>query len=407
MKKIIKLAALVCLFFSGAVFSLIIYGNEALPDEVMTMTEKVKFSAIYSAELDYDNLTPAFNGEEELQTSKSDIRLFGAIPVKNISISKAPRKYLAAGGDIIGIKLKTDGVLIIGTESFESYDGNVNPAETAGIKVGDTLISADGKKISDNDDLGKIISSSEGKAMTLRLKRNNTEFETTLIPHKSTLTDMYKGGLWVRDSTGGIGTLTFADLTTGLVGALGHGIYDVDTQGLMPTESGNLMSATLSGVTKGCNGTAGELRGSIGTDVYGKIFLNHDNGIFGSVNYFDMDCELYPVATVNEIHQGKAQIISTITGSRKEFFDIEIEKVYSGNENKNMIIRITDEDLLAVTGGIVQGMSGSPIIQDGMLIGAVTHVFLNDPTRGYGIFIENMLNTANQYSAEINGQDAA
>ncbi len=395
MKKIIRFSSILLSLFSAVIFSLIIYGNNTLPDKTETFTDTITFDGIYSADVKFTNLSPAFNSDGNHLNASANIKLFGSIPVKNINVNKSQRKYVAIGGNLIGIRLRTEGVLVVGTESFDCNSGTVSPAEKAGIEIGDTLLSIDGKEIKGNDELGEIIAKSDGRALNIKLKRNESIIDTTLIPQKSTLSEIYKGGLWVRDSTGGIGTLTFADLETGAIGALGHGIYDVDTGNLMPAESGEFMSATLLGVTKGCNGTAGELRGNVGNEIYGNVNTNCENGIYGTLNYFELTDELYPVATSSEIKTGEAQIISTVSGNEKEFYDIEIEKIFTNSENKNMIIKVTDNELLDITGGIVQGMSGSPIIQNGMIIGAVTHVFLNDPTKGYGIFIENMLDITN------------
>ena len=223
------------------------------------------------------------------------------------------------------------------------------------------------------------------------MRRNNKTIFLTLKPEKSTITGKYKSGLWIRDSTGGIGTLTFADIKNGTFASLGHGIYDVDTNSLLTSSGGTLYTAKLSGITKGCNGIAGELRGSIGSETLGEeVFINCENGIYGSISKnFSME-DIMPVAFNNEVKVGKAQIVSTVN-NQKTVFDIEIEKIDMNTENKNMIIKITDKELIDTTGGIVQGMSGSPIIQNDKFVGAVTHVFLNDPTKGYAILAENML----------------
>ena len=226
----------------------------------------------------------------------------------------------------------------------------------------------------------------------MSLLRNSKTINVTLKPEISALSGLYKGGLWIRDSTGGIGTLTFTDSINGTFGSLGHGIYDIDTGELIPTECGEVYNADLNTVIKGTNGTAGEIRGSFHGNAFGTIDVNCDNGVCGKIIDNITQSEVIPVADKNEISTGHAQIISTVNGNKKEYFDIEIEKINKTSDNKNMIIKVIDDDLLSVTGGIVQGMSGSPIIKDGMIVGAVTHVFLNDPTKGYGIFIENMLN---------------
>ncbi|MBR3768073.1 MAG: SpoIVB peptidase [Clostridia bacterium] len=389
MKKVFRFLSFFLTIVSIAIFSLIIYGNNVLPDNAKVLNSKITFSGIYTAEIEND-IAPVSSSI----VNSSNIKLFGTIPVKNINISKTSRKYVAVGGELLGIRLKTKGVLVVGTESFECADGIVSPAEEAGLLVGDTLISINGKAVSSNNELGEIIAESDGNNLELEVLREGQQLSINLTPKISTMTGLYKGGLWIRDSTGGIGTLTFVDLSTGTIGALGHGIYDVDTSKIIPTENGAFMSASLSGVTKGTNGTAGELRGSIGSDTYGDIYLNCENGIYGTINYFEDTREIMPVALPEEIKTGSAQIISTVEGNKKDYYDIEIEKIYSDEDNKNMILKVTDPELLDITGGIVQGMSGSPIIQNDKIIGAVTHVFLNDPTKGYGIFIENMLDAA-------------
>ncbi len=296
----------------------------------------------------------------------------------------------------MGIRLKTNGVLVVGTESFISDGKEVSPAQNAGICIGDSLLEIDGKSISSNKELSDIIASSMGNPVKVLVIREGTSKELTLQPEISDISGCYKGGLWIRDSTGGIGTLTYIDVENGTFGSLGHGIYDTDTSQLIPTDTGELYSANLTGIKKGITGNAGEIKGIIEGNCYANISINSENGIFGSVFYIDAESKALPAASADEIKTGEAQIISTVSGNSKNYYNIEIEKINLNAENKNLIIKVTDENLLNTTGGIIQGMSGSPIIQDGMIVGAVTHVFLNDPTRGYGIFIENMLNTTAQ-----------
>lgn len=395
MKKIIKGITVFLSLNICILFSLIIYGDISLPDSAKTINQKVIFSHIYSAEITESNISPVSQSVvKETSFQQSEIKLFGTIPVKNINLQKNERKYVVAGGDLIGIRLKTDGVLVVGLQKFNTEKGEACPAESCGIQVGDTLISIDGKKVTMNSELSQIFSESEGKELNAEIKRDDKILHIKIIPEKDVATGSYKSGMWIRDSTGGIGTLTYTDVSDGGLAALGHGIYDVDTGKLMPTANGIFVSANLSGVTKGTNGTPGELRGSLGGDYIGEISINCENGIFGSTKLLTGANDIIPVAMNEEIKTGDAQIISTVEGKEKEYFDIRIEKINPNDENKNMIIKITDKDLLSLTGGIVQGMSGSPIIQNGYIVGAVTHVFLNDPTKGYGIFIENMLDKA-------------
>lgn len=401
MKKFVKGFTVFLSLNLTVLFSLVIYGSISLPDMAKTINQKIVFSHIYTAEIyESDISTVSQSDTEAASLQQSEIRLFGAIPVKNINIQKDERKYVIAGGELIGIRLKTDGVLVVGMQKFNSEKGEVCPAEECGIQVGDTLISINGSNVTMNSQLSQIFSQSDGKEMSAEIKRDGNTIHLTIQPQKDITNGIYKGGMWIRDSTGGIGTLTYTDISNGELGALGHGIYDVDTGKLMPTADGIFVSANLTGITKGVNGTAGELRGTLGSEYLGEINTNCENGIFGSTDIIRNTDDILPVALCEEISTGEAQIISTIDGKKKEYYDIKIEKINSGNENRNMIIRITDETLLLQTGGIVQGMSGSPIIQNGKIVGAVTHVFLNDPTKGYGIFIENMLNSTQSVSEQ-------
>ncbi len=398
MKRLFRFISIIFTLVSITIFSLIIYGNNCLPDSIKTSTENVTLSSIYTVNSSFSDETANISNSNSSEIR--NIKLFGTIPVKSINVSKTDRSYVYVGGDLLGIRLKTQGVLIVGTESFESFNGIVSPAVEAGIAVGDILCSIDGKPVSSNEKLSEIIENCNGKTLSAELKRNDSTFTVELKPEISKLTGIYKSGMWIRDSTGGIGTLTYLDASNGIIATLGHGIYDVDTQNLMPSSEGQLVSATLNSITKGTSGKAGELKGSIGDDYYGEIITNCENGIYGHFIMVNDNNYLTPVAEIKEIKTGKAQIISTVSSEGKKYYDIEIEKIITDSENKNMIIKITDDELLEITGGIVQGMSGSPIIQNGMFVGAVTHVFLNDPTKGYGIFAENMQNTAEKLCIE-------
>ncbi len=393
-RKVIRFLTLVSSLVSVVVFSLVIYGSSVLPDFIRTIGNNMNFSGIYSVTVSENSYLSDSTEVANFSSENTDIKLFGTIPVKKINVTKSDRKFLIPGGELVGIRLKTKGVLVVGTESFKSSGKDVSPAETAGINVGDSLIEIDGNKISSNKELAEIIAASMGNPMKMLICRNGENKELILQPEISDITGIYKGGLWIRDSTGGIGTLTYIDIEKGTFASLGHGIYDTDTNQLLPADSGELYSANLTGIKKGIAGNAGELKGVIGGNCYANINLNCDNGIFGSIFHINTDTQMIPVAVTDEIEIGKAQIISTVINDTKDYYDIEIEKINLNAENKNMVIKVTDDKLLETTGGIIQGMSGSPIIQNGMIIGAVTHVFLNDPTKGYGIFIDNMLDSA-------------
>lgn len=402
-KKTIKISAISGLIIASVIFILIAYGiffvnnhNDISSPELSHL-----YSFSNKSQSVFSN-TETENGNENKNES-NNLQLFGSIPVKQITADDKDRRYVSAGGELIGIKLKTKGVLVVGTEAVETDEGTKNPAKDADIRVGDTLISIEGKPILTNSELSEIIKTSEGKKLTAEIIRDGETITTELCPEKSNVSGLFKCGIWIRDSTGGIGTLSYTDPESGAIVSLGHGIYDVDTKELMKADSGYLVDAHLNGIIKGVTGTAGEIRGSLGFNNLGEIIENRENGLYSELISYDVSSELIPVAETSEIKTGHAQIISTVTSGEKQCYDIEIEKISKDKNCKNLIIKVTDEELLEITGGIIQGMSGSPIIQDGMFVGAVTHVFLNDPTRGYGICAEKMLETSDKlmdYSEE-------
>jgi len=298
------------------------------------------------------------------------------------------------GGFPIGIKLYCDGVIVIDTQNVETSGAFENPAQKAGILKGDIIKSIDGVKVTSNTEVSKIIEESNGKALKMQILRNGEIKNVIFSSVYSTVSGQYKAGLWIRDSSAGIGTVTFYT-QDGEFASLGHAVCDIDTGELLPISNGETTDAKITGCYKGKSGAAGELCGVLESNSTGKIMLNESIGIYGVFNKIDTTKTLYPLCRKNEIKMGAAQIVTTIEDGKQEAFNIEIERIdYASNENKNLIIKVVDENLIAKTGGIIQGMSGSPIIQEGKLIGAVTHVFLNDPTGGYGIFAETMLDTA-------------
>ncbi len=332
----------------------------------------------------------------DLGDFSASLKLFGIIPVKNVNVIVTDAKTLIPGGDTIGIKMFTEGLLCVGTSDIADINGNIlNIASSSGIKMGDIILSANGKKLNTTEQLANIVLESGGKKIDVMINRENELIHKSVTP--ALTSDGYKIGIWMRDSTAGIGTLSYISPDDLKYGALGHPICDSDTGVALPVADGNIINATIYDVLKGSQGLPGELKGTFNNSLgdIGTIEKNTSCGIYGKLSG-DMAQSLevpLPVASKNTIKKGKAQIISTIDESGKKAYDVEILKVQksSGDEHKDMVIKITDSRLLEKTGGIVQGMSGSPIIQNGKLVGAVTHVFVNDPTRGYGIFIENML----------------
>lgn len=297
-------------------------------------------------------------------------------------------KQVILGGTPFGLKIFTNGVIVIEVNTDNS------PANDAGIKVNDLITKADDEEITSNEQLKSIIESSGGEEITLTIIRNENEIVKNIIPQKDE-NQNYVLGMWIRDSTAGIGTVTYFDPSNNTFGALGHGICDKDTGMLMPLRDGEIMSATISSCTKGADGVVGGLNGYFNYEKIGDITANNGYGVYGTYQY-TQNQRTIEVANENEIKTGKATILSTIEGKAPQEFEVEITKVnLSQNSGQNLIIKVTDEELLERTGGIIQGMSGSPIIQNGKLVGAVTHVFINSPQKGYGIAINNMIDISN------------
>ena len=330
-------------------------------------------------------------------TFRMDLKLLGLINIKPVSVQVVDRRVLALCGTPFGIKMVTDGVMVIGTGAVTDCNSRaVSPAQTAGIQEGDIILSINGEKISSKKQLTKLVESSAGQPLSLVVRRGEQLTSLHLSPVRSSLDNSYHLGLWVRDSSAGIGTMTFYDPNNGCFAGLGHAICDVDTGQLMPLSQGEIVEASIIGVHAGKSGSPGQLQGAfVANRSIGSLYTNSYNGVYGRLMNQPVDAQTIPMAQCQEVRQEPVKILTTVSGQKPQLFDACIEKLSLSQDEptKNMVLRITDPDLLELSGGIVQGMSGSPIIQDGMLVGAVTHVFVNDPTRGYGIFAENMDNT--------------
>ena len=303
-----------------------------------------------------------------------------------------PVRELCAVGRPIGVKLFSDGVLVIGFSDGES------PAKDCGLKKGDIITALDGAELDSIEDLRACLNENGGGAAALTVKRGSRTLTLEAAPQQDESGE-YRLGAWVRDSMAGIGTMTFYEPGSGAFGALGHGVTDVDTAKLLPLDHGSIMAASVKAVKKGERGAPGELKGEFDfSRDCGTLYANTDCGIFGRLSPQDAEAlggKRYPIAKRDEIRPGQAAILAAVSGSEAKEYAIEIEKVYpAADTTRNLLLRVTDEALLAQTGGVVQGMSGSPIVQNGRIVGAVTHVLLDDPGRGYGIFIENMLDAA-------------
>ncbi len=309
--------------------------------------------------------------------------LFG-LPVKSVAVNTASDSYVYLGGDTLGVKIHTGGVMVVGIN-----DGS-SPASTAGLKKGDFIIKANSVKTDTVEKFQKLVSQSGGKAFEITYIRDGREQKTTLVP-KADEYGAYKAGMWIRDSTAGIGTVTYVT-KDGIFASLGHGISDADTGMLMPLSRGTAVKISVDYAVKGKPNVPGELKGSFSVEKEGDLVSNTSTGLYGAMNLESIENrKLIKLGSKNELHTGKAQIIASVDPEGAKYYDIEISQIVKGSDDgKNFLIEVTDEELIEKTGGIVQGMSGSPIIQDGKLVGAVTHVLVGDPAKGYGIFIENM-----------------
>ncbi len=357
------------------------------------------------ASVSVDLTRPVTLFSEEQQTYSMDLKLFGLIPFKTVRIEVVQEKELIPAGIPVGIYLKTEGILVIATGDFEGEDGQTKEPAGRLLQVGDYILKADGAELAGKAELIQKINDGDGEEMILSILRDGQEFDVELKPQKGADGE-YKLGIWVRDNAQGVGTMTFLDEEY-RYGALGHGINDMDTAMIMELRTGSLYRTEIIAITKGENGTPGELTGVIDykeKNRIGTIEANTEGGIFGTIGEETADAEwiqtvtseaALPVAYRQEVQIGPAQIRSCI-GAQPQYYDIEITELHLDHDNINrgIELKVTDQELLDQTGGIVQGMSGSPIIQNGKIIGAVTHVLVNDPTRGYGIFIENMLDEA-------------
>jgi stage IV sporulation protein B len=306
-----------------------------------------------------------------------------------------PGDKLIPLGRTTGIKLFSKGTMVVGFSDLEST--GTCPAKAGGLKEGDVLLALNGHEITGNEMLTALLSALPDENAVFTVLRDGQEMTVKVKAVYDQSLDCHRIGAWIRDSVAGIGTITFVDPETGVFGALGHGICDADTGQLVTFGAGSVMPSSVTNVQKSQKGTPGQLCGQFDLiHDQGWLVSNCDSGIYGMLTEDDLyeNRDALQVGRREDVREGPATILSNVEGIETEEYDVRILKIYGGGQGRELLLEVTDPDLLAVTGGIVQGMSGSPIIQDGKLVGAVTHVLVNDPTRGYGIFIENMLDAA-------------
>lgn len=393
MKKAIRIIDGIFALCLIIIYSFIVFGNIVLPDKIEAYsTKKIEYKSVYSVEnnslyqVDYQN-------SSKVSPVENDIKLLGIIPVKTTSIIQSKPKKVSVSGESFGIKLYTDGVIIVGIRDVETDKGKCNPAKEAGLEKGDIIIEINGKKVYSADSVTDILNDNNGKDYKITVKRNGNYKEFLLKPAYSSSQGCYKVGLWVRDSTAGVGTITYYDKSNNTVSALGHPITDVDTNEIMPILDGEAVRATVTKIYKSKAGEAGSLCCEFTNDIIGTLKKNCQSGIYGKYTCTLKNTYEYEVASPNEIVRGPVQILCTIDSGKAKFYNAQISRIsYRENKKgKNMVVKITDDRLLEKTGGIVQGMSGSPIIQNGKLVGALTHVIVDSPEKGYAIFAQDMV----------------
>ena len=367
----------------------------AMPENIILFQgEKYDIKSVFG--LDLETVQASSSLEEGIQTvGKLDYRLnlFGTIPLKSISVNVIPKTAVVPLGNAIGLKLYTNGVLVVGMSEIEGK----KPYENSGIEEGDMITNIDETAINCTADLVETVNKSKGKQLAIEYVRDGETKQTSITPIE-TSDNEYKLGLWVRDAAAGVGTVSFYEPTTKIFAALGHGILDIDTNQLLDIAKGDFITTKILSITKGTKGNPGKLQGSIENQInIGEIYKNTEFGLYGKLSSTSTlninTADALEVATRDEIKTGPAKIICTLDDNKKKEYDIEIDKIYKNNNenNKSMLIKVTDKELIEKTGGIVQGMSGSPIIQNNNVVGALTHVLVNSPEMGYGVFADLMI----------------
>ena len=357
-------------------------------------TEKPFGKFVYAS---FDETIEASTGQKDI---KVDLKLFNLITLKTFYVNSNEIE-LYVGGDVVGFSLNGDGIVIIGTGFVETSNGKVNTTKNSDIKKGDIIKEIAGEKVLSVADICRVANAEKNKdrELSLKIKRNDKYIETNILNALDENSGIYKLGLWVKDDVSGIGTLTYVRKDNNRFGALGHAICDNDTKTVYQIDSGEMYPCTIIGVKRGTKGNAGELKGLFmqgKNNKLGEVDKNLDYGVFGEVTDEKIETNKDVLIAGGRLYAkpGKAYIRTAVDGKVFKDYEIEIIKTnYQSTSNeKSMVIRVTDKELLEKTGGIVQGMSGSPIIQNNRVIGAVTHVFINDPTKGFGIYLDWMIN---------------
>ncbi len=393
---------LICLLFVLVSIS-VPYSTILMLDNNIFLTQ-AEFDMLLhnNPELVNNNLISVVNdlNDDQINQYVINYKLFNLFNIKNVKVNVTNNNTVFVGGNCVGLSLQNRGIVVVGSNNIITKNGHINPAEKAGIKVGDKIISINNIEINNINDVNNVLLNCNAETeLNIEYVRNGEIFTTTITPQLDVQTKTYKLGIWIKDDTMGVGTLTYINPNNLRFGALGHAIVDTEFGDKLDIKSGQLYKCNVVGIKSGQMGVPGEILGLFvpGRNQQGTVDKNNEYGVFGLM--FE-DSELLKNKQKMQVggrasaKPGKAKILTTIDGTTIESFDVEIIKTnyQNGSNAKSMVIRVTDKDLIARTGGIVQGMSGSPIIQDGKIIGAVTHVFVNDPQKGFGLYIDWMIN---------------
>jgi SpoIVB peptidase len=395
LKKAIRIFDVILFFICVVIFGVIIWGNAALPSGVVTYNGN---SEPLAKVFTYTGKSTSLAVDKQTATPRREnLKLFGIIPVKEVTVTEKAEQKVMVSGEVFGIKLYTDGVIVVGIQEVQTDSGKKSPSGSAGIEVGDIIVAIDGENVYTSDQVQSILGANNGGSFEVKIKRGERYRDYTVTPVYCEREGCYKAGMWVRDSTAGIGTITFYNKQSGIFAALGHQINDIDTKEIMPMLDGEAVKATVSKIEKSTRGTTGSLECDFTNQTLGKLLSNTDCGIYGAYAEISECAKEYPVAAIQEVKKGKATLISTVEKGQPKKYEIEITHIgfNENNREKNMIVKVTDKDLINKTGGIVQGMSGSPIIQNGKLVGALTHVIVGNPQKGYAVFAQTMAEESN------------
>lgn len=381
-----------CLFFPYSTLINLQDGAFLTSEEFTNLTKK---SSFFNA----NAVLASSNDDEEFNEYVVNFKLFNLFNIKNLKVNVVKTNEVMLGGNCIGLSLKTKGVIIVGSNYIITKSGNINPITNSGLKLGDVITHLNNKEVNCLTDIQNVLNNCGGNVISVKAKRDGNVFETTIKPELDIQTKLYKLGIWISEDAMGVGTLTFVNPENLRYGCLGHAITDTDSGEVLEVSSGEIYKCNVVGVKKGTKGTPGEILGLFiqGKNIQGNVEKNNEFGVYGNLyNNSELSLGKSKIKIGGRLtaKPGKATILTCVNGTDIEEFDIELIKTnyQSGGKNKSMVIKITDPDLIAKTGGIVQGMSGSPIIQDGKIVGAVTHVFVNDPTKGFGLYLDWMIN---------------